>query len=150
MSISNLSSANYRNIYTGDIYLKTTGGTAAPINYYDETALSMVVSGGVAGTLTGLIRRINNVVTICFDQLSAAAGSAAPISSAAGALATLYRPTVADVYLPCCVIDGNTHKLGYLKISTAGTLAFYVDVSGSNFGTSGNNGVSHGSVTYEL
>jgi hypothetical protein len=151
MSISNLFDANDYDIHTGNLYLKTTGSTATSLTYYHEEPFSYALLGGVVNvSLTGTYTKLNDIVTINYNEISVVnSGAPATIYTAAASIPVAFRPTVVGIYNPTIVITNSATVNGMVLLQTDGAIQFYTGTTG-NFATSGNNGFRKNSITYKI
>jgi len=134
----------------GDINcLGTIYGTVSGDANYSYEPFSYQVGGAVhVAFLTGFVVKINNLISLNFNYLSASASVSTTIYTAAGALPAQYRPTTAT-FGYVTVINGGNEKQGTCKVYDDGTIELYVGAA-DNFGSSGNNGIRPCGFTYYL
>ena len=141
-------------IKDGGITLITTGGTAAPLNYYEEfthvttwsgASLDAPVSGNV------IVTRIGRVCNITIPLVSGVANPANPASGYImnTAFPTKARPS-ANLNLPVRILDGGVFKYGMLTISTLGAISVGVDAIANVFASTGTNSIYALSMTYNV
>lgn len=154
MSVKQLTFENLENITCGQIspaslYFKgppTGYAHQSPMNYFEESVpFSYTSSGASLATFTGTLSRLNSIITMKFDTVSAASSGVAS-AIAFSTIDTRFRPGV-DTYAQLMVMSNSTMVLGTLKIGSNGICTLYTGVN-SNFSASGNNGIYAGVVTF--
>jgi hypothetical protein len=131
-----------------NLYLKTTGYTPSPLNFYqEEVGYHTQLGGAIITFLNGKFQRLNNIVTIHVEETSDTKIIDAPIYNDDGNVPAQFRPTE-DVYLPYSVINNGKTVLGTLNISSAGRMTFYN--SGHSDFDSGTVGIRRGTVVYHI
>jgi hypothetical protein len=150
MSISHILTDNNYTIHANQIYVGTGG---SPITEYIETdELTTTLTGGFKDPqqLTYKVTKLNNVVSIHLNQVRGESGSSgAKMSTQVNALSLEFRPS-ADVYTPLSVYGTGANETGTAKIVAAdGSIVFCIGAN-SSFGTSSDNGLQKGTITYMI
>jgi hypothetical protein len=110
-------------------------GNAGLIESYRETTTTMALTGsGLSFTFNIRLQRVNNVVTLTFDQESGTGNNTQAYIEGAGVIASDYRPN-GTVILPI-VVGQDTGgaggiQTGRLQVESNGNVRMYPEVAGS-------------------
>lgn len=145
------------------ISLRTTGGTATPLNYYEEYVAPISFSGPWASPMTRNINltRIGRMVTLKIDSIFQIGAVAAGITTPAGSIPTRFLPPVTTdsnrlgVLIP--VFDKSVTCVGSLLLRGDGSLFILVQNNAgpfpilfNTFSGLGNNGFDNVSFSYSV
>jgi len=141
------------NAYIGlGLYLPTSGGTAAPLSYYESSyssPFSYPLGGALSSiNLTGYYTQLNKLVTISIHAVFGPAASNNTIFTGNGSIPSKYRPS-GNLYFSIIVLDNYQILQGCCQLSASGYIIFYVG-STSPFTYAGNLGVYATALTYSL
>jgi hypothetical protein len=133
----------------GGVYLKTTGGTASELNYYETVDETIELSGIWAAnrTVSAKFTRVGSIVTLHVPGTSATATTASTITNN-GAFSSRFRPAT-SVYGTVIVTDNGVDKQGCISIIDDGSI--YIsggDSPSTNFAGAGTSGVLGFSFSY--
>ena len=119
------------------MYLPSLGGTASPLNYYEEINMVSSVTGAFDATdaFVARLTRIGRVVTMTVQPYTAASTVYLPLTASTAIVARM-RPYI-DLHIPCRVADNDITVPGTMVVLTNGIISFYVDFA-TNFTASGN------------
>lgn len=141
-----------KKLYVGTgIYLPTSGGTAAELNFYEENyTFNTNVTGiwAAAQNINVIVTRIGNIVTLQLPTTLATATTSAFITFSS-ALPTRFRPAVLSI-IPIVVRDNTVNKRGSVIIQTNGVLAMGINYYTDVFAGAGSSGFVATSLTYHL
>lgn len=135
--------------YINDMFLRTTGGTAAALDHYEEYSDTAATASGIWAASQGAdqyITRTGKVVQFMADAISAVANTAALISLTT--IPARFRPR-ADVRTYCSVKNAGVDVAGEVAVTTAGAVTIAVG-SGLNFTGSGNSGFNGLSLCWRI
>jgi hypothetical protein len=133
----------------GGVYLKTTGGTASELNYYETVDETIELSGIWAAnrTVSAKFTRVGSIVTLHVPGTSATATTASTITNN-GAFSSRFRPAT-SVYGTVIVTDNGTDKIGCLSVIDDGSIYISGGSSPStNFAGAGTSGVLGFTISY--
>ena len=147
---AHINTSNDRTYLDDDVYLKTTSGTASPLNYYEETTQATFAFTNVIPNfnLTIYITRIGNLVHIRCPNYTDNSTVGSGIITSTSQLLTRFRPPASTQ--GCIIVnDDTTIKSGYVQIDSAGYL--YIAPIGSSFSGGGSTtGFLRWEFTYRL
>lgn len=131
-----------KKLYVGTgIYLPTSGGTSAQLDFYEEFSTSVTMTGPNSRTIssTMYLTRIGKIVCMVLTGGTSATGTGnTSASSSAGAIPSRFRPNVqVTAIYDAFVTGGGGEQAGKCDISTAGTMTLYATVAGGTFNISG-------------
>ena len=110
----------------GGVYLQTTGNIPSPMTYYREFSVVFGLGGAVINMqLTGVMHRLNNIVTFCFVTISATATSTSQMYTNSNMLPPDMLPTDTR-FCPIFVINDGQYVLGSMQFTHAGMVIIYV------------------------
>lgn len=150
MSVSSLFVPNHYNLYsntltTNNLYLPTSGGTPADLNYYEVYTHVTTFSGPFAAPVAGsfIINRIGNICIARIPEFSAASTTAASISIDT-LLPARFRPiSVSAVTGTFLALNNSAAALGRYQIVNTGDLIFGVGTTAlGNYTNTGNAGIA--------
>lgn len=149
ISIDNLGNVTFN---TG-LYLPTSGGTAALLNYYETETLSVTWTGvwsvGQGGTI--YLTKLGRMVVLHTLQTNAAGNTAALVTTSTLIPARYLPNSGSNIwYHEMPVVSNGTIVSGGISISTGGTITIYGTASFGNFPASGSNGVACTSVCWTV
>ena len=135
------------NLYTGALYLPSTGATASPLNFYATGTHATTWSGIWGSTPTADIKwtRIGKLVTLSGELTSATLTTAASIVNSP-LLPSYLFPALSYIF-PINVEDNGIFQTGRMSIDTTGSIVVSATASGLDF-TAGSCGFSRWSVSY--
>lgn len=137
-------------ITSGSMYLPTTGGTAAGLNFYETNSNTYQMTGIWASpqTVTIDLTRIGNLVTFCLQTNAIASATTAGMISLVSYIPSRFAP-LAQFYSSVLIKNNNTLSVGQviigpsnLEVQTASLTNF------SGLSTFGPSGVFAFSVSY--
>jgi len=138
-----------KKLYVGTgIYLPTSGGTAAQLDYYAKTTHSTTLTGVWASdqNIAFYLQRIDGFVDMTWHNVYTTANTAAVIT-VVDALPVGFRPA-ADAYFTICTISSGANQVGTMKITSAGVITIYNGTTFGNFSGVGFCGPLGGGVTF--
>lgn len=132
--------------FNGDIKLLNGLGT---LNYLNFLTTTLTFTGAFAAPQVTAVtaQKINNMVTITFNALSGAFGSAGTVFSTT-VLPAAFRPAISTTYFVIGVIDNAIPVEGSCVIDSAGNVTVYKGFNGT-FAGPGNIGFATFSITYK-
>lgn len=123
------------------IYLPTSGGTKAELNYYEEYSAGITLTGPNGRTIssTMYLTRIGKIVSMVLAGGTSASGTGnSTATSSAGVIPSQMRPVIGVTAIyDAFVTGGGGEQAGKCDISTAGTMTLYSTVAGGTFNISG-------------
>lgn len=124
----------------GGILLPTSGGTATALTYYEQSSFSSTFTCGSVSTGSVTINavRIGILVYLYFGSISLPAGTAGTFTN--NTLIPSKWRSNANTYWTVPVTNASVIVAGRLSINNAGNIVIAADITGANFGTSGNIG----------
>jgi hypothetical protein len=135
-------------IIANDIRLATSGGTAASLDHYEESTITLTFTApSVSQVATLYCNRVGKIVTINIAEFMGVASSPGRLESS-GTLPVRFRPVwTFRVSLP--VLNNNVDQLGVMEITSSGQIFIYTNSQFSNF-AAGTCGVRYCFITYHL
>ncbi len=134
---------------TSDSNLGTISGVS--LSAYFESSFTATFTGAFnSGSKTINARRIGRLVTLDFPTIQATSSSLASLSSSAAVPSGL-RP-LQNIQVPVFVIDNGTVQtvMGYLQVTTGGTIEFGKTFASNAFTATGTAGPYSSTITYVI
>ncbi len=129
---------------------QSTSASNTELKDYEELSTTFSATGGrVIAAQALVIRRIGKLVTVQFAAATPAAGVAAVVSGAAGAIPLRFAPSASTVFL-VQVTDNGAKTTGVLTISATGAITLAVGLTEQPFTVTTNAGWSQFAVSYPV
>jgi hypothetical protein len=136
----------------GGVYLKTTGGTASELNYYEEASEDITFTGIWASgqTASAKFTRIGRTVILHVPSVIASSNTASSITNSA-AISSRFRPAT-SFYGVIMATDNGSDTAGTISIIDDGSIYIGKGTSGlsGNYGGSGNAGFLGFTIAYSV
>ncbi len=134
--------------FTTGIVLPTSGGTAAQLNYYEESTFTATLTGCTSNpSVTAKFVRIGKFVQIYIPSNTCTSNST---SATITGMPTRIYPTSAEVMTLGRTVDASVSAVSEFRISTSGVITFFKDIASNNFTASGLKGHGGLSLVYNL
>lgn len=107
------------------IYLKSNGGTAAALDYYEEYKNTITFTGPYSVNSTMRIVRVGRIVTITLDGFQDTSASSTHFT-ATGVIPTRFYYGGVHEQFPCRTMSDSVFYIGFVDVSHAdGTIEIY-------------------------
>jgi hypothetical protein len=131
------------NTTISNLYLPTSGGTASPLNYYEEYFNNTYTLAGPWGAnavfCVVYLVRLGRIVHIGITSTTGSSTSTSTNIYVTGNLPSRFCPSITQWYIPMIVINNNTYVCGNATISSGGTFYIYLTGGATYTGTCGIN-----------
>lgn len=124
------------------INLPTTGGTPAPLNYYEEYNAPITMGGPVANTTSQVwIYRIGKICVLILNGVTGAANGSGGFFASTSSIPSRFFP-ITGASVNCNVLSGVTDSIGICTLDTLGSIKIFSDATFAGFSTTGTNAIN--------